>query len=91
MRKNRNKRTLKAVYNTYIDVVSYTHLNKQSIIEDKIQFSEEEREKFYKLTEREDIYELLVKSLAPSIWENSDVKKGILAQLFGGNPKKISD
>lgn len=28
MRKNRNKRTLKAVYNTYIDVVSYTHLNK---------------------------------------------------------------
>lgn len=29
VRKNRNKRTLKAVYNTYIDVVSYQQLSKQ--------------------------------------------------------------
>lgn len=29
VRKNRNKRTLKAVYNTYIDVVSYSLISKQ--------------------------------------------------------------
>lgn len=30
------------------------------------------------------VYERLVESFAPSIWEMDDVKKGILCQLFGG-------
>ena len=30
------------------------------------------------------IYERLVASLAPSVWEMEDVKKGLLCQLFGG-------
>lgn len=33
------------------------------------------------------IYEKLVSSLAPSIWEMEDVKKGVLCQLFGGTIK----
>ncbi|KAK2593922.1 MCM DNA helicase complex subunit [Conoideocrella luteorostrata] len=36
---------------------------------------------------RDDIYELLARSLAPSIYEMDDVKKGILLQLFGGTNK----
>jgi DNA replication licensing factor MCM4 len=36
------------------------------------------------------IYERLTKSIAPSIWENEDVKKGILCQLFGGSQKDFS-
>jgi len=32
---------------------------------------------------------MLVRSLAPSIWENEDVKKGILCQLFGGTEKNF--
>lgn len=36
---------------------------------------------------REDLYELLSRSLAPSIYEMDDVKKGILLQLFGGTNK----
>lgn len=31
------------------------------------------------------IYDRLVRSLAPSIWEMEDVKKGVLCQLFGGS------
>ena len=31
----------------------------------------------------------LVSSFAPSIYGNHDVKKGILAQLFGGNHHKV--
>lgn len=47
-------------------------------------------EKLKQLSTQPDIYELLSRSLAPSIWEMDDVKKGILLQLFGGTNKSIS-
>ena len=34
---------------------------------------------------------MLIDSLAPSIWENHDVKKGILCQLFGGCSKHFRE
>ena len=34
-----------------------------------------------------DIYDKLTSSVAPSIWQMDDVKKGILCQLFGGSSK----
>ena len=37
-----------------------------------------------------DIYQRLVASLAPSIWELEDVKKGLLCQLFGATNKTFS-
>ncbi|KAJ7774278.1 cell division control protein 54 [Mycena maculata] len=46
-------------------------------------------DKLRNLSQREDIYELLARSLAPSLWEMEDVKKGILLQLFGGTNKSI--
>ena len=46
--------------------------------------------KLRELSTRPDIYELLARSLAPSIWEMDDVKKGILLQLFGGTNKSIA-
>ncbi|KAF8624729.1 hypothetical protein AX17_007060 [Amanita inopinata Kibby_2008] len=46
--------------------------------------------KLKELSSRPDIYELLSRSLAPSIWEMDDVKKGILLQLFGGTNKSIA-
>ena len=33
------------------------------------------------------IYERLAASIAPSIWQLEDVKKGVLCQLFGGVSK----
>ena len=36
------------------------------------------------------IYDRLAASLAPSIWQLDDVKKGVLAQLFGGVAKTYS-
>ncbi|PGH12546.1 hypothetical protein AJ80_06707 [Polytolypa hystricis UAMH7299] len=47
----------------------------------------EEEEKIKATSARPDIYELLSRSLAPSIYEMDDVKKGILLQLFGGTNK----
>jgi DNA replication licensing factor MCM4 len=46
-------------------------------------------EELRQLSQREDLYELLARSLAPSIWEMDDVKKGILLQLFGGTNKNV--
>ena len=34
---------------------------------------------------------MLTASLAPSIWELNDVKKGVLAMLFGGNHVRIKN
>ena len=34
-----------------------------------------------------DIYDRLAASIAPSIWQLEDVKKGVLCQLFGGVSK----
>ncbi|MCO5588100.1 hypothetical protein L7F22_042055 [Adiantum nelumboides] len=47
-------------------------------------------EKLAQIADRPDVYELLARSLAPSIYEMEDVKKGILLQLFGGTNKQIA-
>jgi len=47
-------------------------------------------EKLKDLSLRPDLYEYLARSLAPSIWEMEDVKKGILLQLFGGTNKSVA-
>jgi DNA replication licensing factor MCM4 len=43
-----------------------------------------------KLSHHPDIYNMLARSMAPSIYEMDDVKKGILLQLFGGTNKSIA-
>ncbi|SDA08288.1 BZ3501_MvSof-1269-A2-R1_Chr8-1g09725 [Microbotryum saponariae] len=48
------------------------------------------KERMVEISRRPDIYEYLSRSLAPSIWEMDDVKKGILLQLFGGTNKSIA-
>jgi len=39
---------------------------------------------------RKSVVDKLVQSLAPSIYEEKDTKKGLLCQLFGGTPKATS-
>lgn len=58
-------------------------------IEQARKFTEAEEKKIKETAERNDIYELLSRSLAPSIYEMEDVKKGILLQLFGGTNKSF--
>ncbi|KAK2879378.1 hypothetical protein FQN49_000946 [Arthroderma sp. PD_2] len=56
-------------------------------VEQVRKISQEEEEKIKATAARPDVYELLARSLAPSIYEMEDVKKGILLQLFGGTNK----
>jgi len=41
------------------------------------------------VADNDDLYETLVRSLAPSIFGMDDVKKGVLCQLFGGCSKAV--
>ena len=43
------------------------------------------------LARQPDVYEQLTRSLAPSIWELDDVKKGVLCMLFGGNQRRVKN
>ncbi|CCH61451.1 hypothetical protein TBLA_0E03960 [Henningerozyma blattae CBS 6284] len=49
--------------------------------------SDEEVKSIKQAALRSDIYETLARSIAPSIFELDDIKKGILLQLFGGTNK----
>ena len=45
---------------------------------------------FRELSTKPDVYERLARAIAPSIYENEDIKKGILLQLFGGSKKDLT-
>lgn len=47
-------------------------------------------EELARISQRPDIYDFLSRSVAPSIWEMEDVKKGILLQMFGGTNKSVA-
>lgn len=52
--------------------------------------SAEMEAKLKELSHNPEIYDILSRSMAPSIYEMDDVKKGILLQLFGGTNKSIA-
>lgn len=56
-------------------------------VEETRKVSEQDITKIKSVAERPDLYEVLSRSIAPSIFESEDVKKGILLQLFGGANK----
>ncbi|XP_973671.2 DNA replication licensing factor MCM4 [Tribolium castaneum] len=90
---NPRQRNLRAVYKTHIDVLHFRKIDTKRLYEEEDgkdhRFPPERIELLQLLSEKEDIYERLAHALAPSIYENADVKKGILLQLFGGTKKKF--
>lgn len=48
----------------------------------------EEEEEFRRFANTPDVYDKIVKSIAPSIFGSSDIKKSIACLLFGGSRKK---
>ena len=55
----------------------------------QVTFTPERVEYLTELSKMSDIYERLSKAIAPSIYENADIKKGLLLQVFGGNDSFI--
>ena len=63
--------------------------NEHNPMPDSRKLTVDEIEKLKETGARDDIYDLLSRSLAPSVYEMDDVKKGILLQLFGGTNKSF--
>lgn len=88
---------VKKVSNKRLDVDTSTV--EQELMQNKLnhtdiqevrKITEQDITKIKEVALRDDLYELLARSIAPSIYELDDVKKGILLQLFGGANKKFT-
>ncbi|XP_055536897.1 DNA replication licensing factor MCM4 [Wyeomyia smithii] len=92
IQENPRQRNVKSVYKTHIDVVHFRKVDDKRLYEQEEgkdhMFPPERVELLKKLSQKPDIYDRLVRTIAPSIYENTDIKKGILLQLFGGSKKK---
>lgn len=55
------------------------------------QFTPEEEKIFQELAKRPNIYDVIAKSIAPSIYGSEDIKKSIACLLFGGSRKRLPD
>lgn len=88
---NPRMRNVRAVYKTHIDVVHFRKVDNKRLYEQEEgkdhRFPPERVELLHMLSKQEDVYERLARAIAPSIYENEDIKKGILLQLFGGTKK----
>lgn len=74
-----------------VDTNLNLHMNSNSISSFNTLFTEEEEEEYLKLSRQKNIYSLLAKSIAPSIYGNEDIKKAILCLLMGGSKKILPD
>ncbi|XP_073976882.1 disc proliferation abnormal [Rhodnius prolixus] len=91
---NARVRNISSVYRTHVDVLHYYKVDSKRLHgcdeETSHKLTEERISALKALSERSDIYERLAHTIAPSIFDNEDIKKGILLQLFGGAKKKFS-
>ncbi|XP_043279134.1 DNA replication licensing factor MCM4 isoform X2 [Venturia canescens] len=85
---------VRAVYKTHIDVVHFRKQDSKRLYDQEEgkdhAFPPERVELLKLLSQKKDVYERLARNIAPSIYENEDIKKGILLQLFGGTKKTHS-
>ena len=69
-------------------------IQRDNIPLEEIQISEDEERQIKELARREDIHDLLTRSIAPSIFGMTRQKESLMLQLFGGllpKPKTVRD
>lgn len=78
--------TKSSVYAKFLDVV---HLQRMEREFEEIVVSKEEEEQILSLAKNPRLFELVVGSIAPSIYGYKELKQAIALQLFGGTPNKV--
>ena len=78
-------KTKEPVYAKYIDVINVRNVQRE--FED-VELTKEDIKQILDFSKRPDTFELLVNSVAPSIYGHREMKEAVLLQLFGGNPDK---
>jgi replicative DNA helicase Mcm len=66
-------------------------IERENIPLEEIQISEDEEHEIKELSRREEIYDILTQSIAPSIFGMRRQKESLMLQLFGGVPGKNAD
>ena len=66
-------------------------IQRENIPLEEIQISEDEEREIKELARREDVHDLLTKSIAPSIFGMMRQKESLMLQLFGGVASKAKD
>ncbi|MFH1056731.1 MAG: MCM family protein, partial [Candidatus Micrarchaeota archaeon] len=79
-------RAKSSVYGKAFDVLFVKREEKEF---EEIAISKEEEKKILELRDNPRLKELIIESVAPSIYGHSEVKQAITLQLFGGTPDKI--
>ena len=94
---------VKSIYKTYVDVIHFRpfsgmesagadrHAQDLSRQGGKAHWTRSRIQELVEASKQPDIYEKLTQSLAPSIWELDDIKKGILCMMFGGNHVRVRE
>ncbi len=67
------------------------YMEKESTEYEDVEISEEDEEFIKKFANDPDVYEKLIKSIAPTIYGAEKVKEAIVLQLFGGVRKRFQD
>lgn len=75
------------VFDTYINGIMVTPEQKEF---EEVEISDEDQETIKEYAQRDDIYELLTRSIAPSIYGYDKLKKATVYQLFSGVSKDMS-
>lgn len=78
---------LSGIFRTVVIANSINHLTAEA----ELSITRDDMARFKKLSKRPDIFELLGKSLAPSIHGHDYVKKAILCLLLGGTEKVLAN
>ncbi len=76
----------KVVYGRYLEAL---HLEETAKEFEEVEISPEEEEEIKKLAGRDDVYDMLIQSIAPHIYGHEIVKESIALQLFGGVKKNL--
>ena len=63
-------------------------LNKMS---QNLQYSSDDMKNIRKISERNDTFDLLANSLAPSIYGHSWIKKAVILLMLGGSEKNLKN
>ncbi|MFB6208455.1 MAG: minichromosome maintenance protein MCM [Candidatus Nanohaloarchaea archaeon] len=82
MKKNSKK------YDIYMEA-NYLEPTQQEF--EQLVLDQEEREKIEEMAERDDIFEMIISSMAPSIYGHERIKEAIALQMFGGVRKTRED
>ncbi len=79
------KRVIRGKMKTQMDLYLEANYVEPAEIEwEELEITKEDVEKIRELASRQDVYEKLVRSIAPSIYGLEEIKEAVLLQLFGG-------